>query len=54
MDEQAELFTVSELHPKISTFEEKNLNVYCLQFFEPGRSKVVCLTDMASTILLEQ
>ena len=23
-------------------------------FFEPGRSKVVCFTDMASTILSEQ
>ena len=30
------------------------VNVYCLQFFEPGRSKIVCFTDMASTILSEQ
>ena len=30
------------------------VNVYCLQFFEPGRAKIVCFTDMASTILSEQ
>ena len=41
LDEQTELFTVSELHAKISTLEEKGLSVYCLQFFEPERSKVV-------------
>ena len=36
LDEQTELFTVSELHAKISSFAEKDLNVYCLP---PGRSK---------------
>ena len=41
LDEQTELFTVSELHAKISTLEEKGLSVYCLQFFEPEHSKVV-------------
>ena len=32
---------------------KRRVNVYCLQFFEPGRSKVVCFTDLASTILSE-
>ena len=45
---------MSELHGKISSSEEKDLNVYCLQFFEPGYLKVVCFTDIASTILSEQ
>ena len=54
LHEQTELFTVSELHGKISSSEEKDLNVYCLQFFEPGYLKVVCFTDIASTILSEQ
>ena len=39
LDEQTKMFTVRELHGKISSFAEKDLNVYCLQFFEPGRSK---------------
>ena len=39
LDEQTELFTVTELHGRIGSFAEKDLNVYCLQFFEPGRSK---------------
>ena len=32
---------------------KRRVNVYCLQFFESGRSKVVCFTDMSSTILSE-
>ena len=27
---------------------KRRVSVYCLQFLEPGRSKVVCFTDLAS------
>ena len=70
LDEQTELFTVSELYAKMCSFAEKDQNVYSLKwmkkqleqhhqnsiFFtdEPGRSNIVCFTDMASTILSEQ
>ena len=44
MKSNFEFWILSELHAKICSFAEKNLTVYCLQFFEPGRSKVVCST----------
>ena len=70
LDGQTELFTLSELHAKMYSFTEKDLNIYSLKwmkkqleqhyqnsfFFkdESHRSNVVCFTDMASTILSEQ
>ena len=63
---EMELFTESELHAKMCSFTEKDLNVYTLQWIEnqlqqhyqnsifftdeAGPSNVVCFTDMASTI----
>ena len=70
LDKETELFTVSELHAKMCSFTEKDLNVSSLKwlkkqleqhyqnsiFFtdETGRSNVVCFTVMASTILSKQ
>ena len=70
LDKETELFTVSELHGKMCSFIEKDLNISSLKwmkkhleqhyhnqmFFtdDPGRSSVVCFTVMISTILSEQ
>ena len=70
LDGQTELFILSDLHAKMYSFTEKDLNVYSLKwmkkqseqhyknsiFFtdESQRSNVVCFADMASTILSEQ
>ena len=56
LDEQTELFTGSELkRPKCSLFkmDEKAVRT-TLPFEEPDLSKVVCFTDLASTIISEQ
>ena len=69
-DKETELFTVNELHAKMCSFTEKDLNVSFLKwmkkqleqhyqnsiFFadDPGRSNVVCFSVMASTILLQR
>ena len=56
LDEQTELFTGSELkRPKCSLFkmDEKVVRT-TLPFEEPDLLKVVCFTDLTSTIISEQ
>ena len=70
LDKQTEFFIVNELHAKMCSFAEKDLNVYSLKWMkkqleqyhqnfifltdEPRSSNVVYFTTMASTILSEQ
>ena len=59
LDKETELFTVSELHGKMCSIIEKDLNISSLKWMkkhldDPGCSSVVCFTVMISTILSEQ